>query len=346
VTVAGIGRLAGGYWGRVRDHGDDEHTELRALRRRVAHDAGLIDDLRDVVAHEAGEIDELRRQLARSDRDWAAADTQRAAQATLIARLREEADVRDAELAAVQSRIAASELELEDLRAVRDALTPAELPDRPGLEITASFLPATPRVSGDFYLAAPGSEDTTMIVVGDVVGKGVEAARDAAFLRTAFATIAGFSDDPCQLLGWANAAFRERVGSAARFATAACLTFDPATRRLRWALAGHPAPLRLDSGDELAGGRRSAPLGVDETVGCLDADWELAAGEGLLLYTDGLTEARRNGRLFGVERAQAVIRTMRGHPSADVLARLRDDAAAFCGGQLGDDLCLVAVHGT
>jgi serine phosphatase RsbU (regulator of sigma subunit) len=66
----------------------------------------------------------------------------------------------------------------------------------------------------------------------------------------------------------------------------------------------------------------------------------------VLLTPDGLTEARRDSRLFGAERAQAVIRAMRGRPSAELLARLRDDAASFCGGRLADDLCLVALQGT
>ena len=306
----------------------------------------MIGELRDQVAHDATEIADLRRELARTGDDRAAADSDRAAKAALIDRLRAEANVRDAELAEVQSRLAATELELDDLRAVRDALTPAELPDRPGLEIAASFVPASQRVSGDFYLAAPGSGDTTMIVVGDVVGKGVAAARDAAFLRAAFATIARFSDDPCRLLAWANAAFRERVRRASRFATAACMTFDPASRRLRWALAGHPTPLRLASGDELPVGRRGSPLAVLESVGCRPAESELAAGDGVLLYTDGLTESRRDGRLFGVERAQAVVRGLSGRPSAELLARLRDDATTFCGGRLADDLCLLVVEGS
>ena len=177
------------------------------------------------------ELDRLHRQAALDEQ--------------VIARLRDEMGVRDAELADIQSRLAANELELDDLRAVRDALTPAELPERPGLEITVSFQPATQRVSGDFYIAAPGPDDTTVVVVGDVTGKGVEAARDAAFLRTAFATVARFSEDPCRLLGWANAAFGERVRHGGKFATAACLTYDPARRRLRSALAGHPSPLHL-----------------------------------------------------------------------------------------------------
>ena len=313
---------------------DDGQSELRRLRQRAAHDADLIGELRSQVAQDATDLADLRQQLADNDR----------ANAALIDRLRAEADVRDHELAEVQSRLAASELELDDLRAVRDALTPAELPDRPGLEMVASFLPASQRVSGDFYLAAPGAGDATMVVVGDVVGKGIDAARDAAFLRAAFATIARFSDDPSRLLEWANAAFRERVRRAGKFATAACLTYEPAARRLRCALAGHPTPLRLGSGDELAVGRRGTPLGVRDSVSCRDAESALGTGDGVLLYTDGLTEARRGGKLFGPERAQAVLRSLRGRPSAEVLARLRDDALAFCGDELADDLCLVALQ--
>jgi serine phosphatase RsbU (regulator of sigma subunit) len=279
------------------------------------------------VTEEHDELNRLRRRLEHDDE--------------LIQRLHDEAGVRDAELAEVQSRLAASELELEDLRAVRDALTPAALPARPGLAIEVSFLPATQRVSGDFYLAAPGPADTTMVVVGDVVGKGIEAARDAAFLRAAFATIARFSDDPCRLLRWASAAFGER----GRFATAACLTYDPGSRCLRLGLAGHPAPLRLATGDELSIGRRGAPLGLGEPFNCRDADFELQSGDGVLIYTDGLTEARRDGELFGPERAQAIVRAMPDQPAADVLARLRDEATEFCGGRLADDLCLLALQG-
>jgi serine phosphatase RsbU (regulator of sigma subunit) len=71
----------------------------------------------------------------------------------LITRLREEAAVREEDLAVLRTRLAAAEHELEDLRAIRDALTPPELPERPGLELAAAFLPAAAeRVSGDFRI--------------------------------------------------------------------------------------------------------------------------------------------------------------------------------------------------
>ena len=82
-------------------------------------------------------------------------------QDTLIERLRREAEVRDDELAELRLRLAEAEHELEDLRAIRDALTPSELPERPGLELAAACVPATEQVSGDFYLVAEGPQDST-----------------------------------------------------------------------------------------------------------------------------------------------------------------------------------------
>ena len=104
---------------------------------------------------------------------------------TLIERLRREAVVQAEDFATLSERLAAAEHELEDLRAVRDALTPPQLLERPGLELAATFIPASAdQVSGDFYLVAEGPQESTVLVVGDVVGHGLQAGRRAAFVRT------------------------------------------------------------------------------------------------------------------------------------------------------------------
>jgi serine phosphatase RsbU (regulator of sigma subunit) len=186
-------------------------------------------------------------------------------QETLIARLRREAAVRDEELAILRARLDEAEHELEDLRAIRDALTPPELPRRPGLELAAAFLPAeSERVSGDFYLVAEGPQDSTLLVIGDVVGHGLQAGRRAAFVRTTFAATAPFSDDPRRLLSWAITALVERAGTSSDFVTAACVTFDPNKRVLRWAYAGHPPAVWMQDGQELAALRQGRPLGLEE----------------------------------------------------------------------------------
>ena len=201
------------------------------------------------------------------DREMRAMHAHEQRQDELIARLRSEAGVREDDLADLRRQLGAAEHELEDLRAVRDALTPPELPERPGIDLAAAFLPAAERVSGDFYLVAEGPQNATILVVGDVVGHGLTAARRAAFTRTTFAATAPYSDDPCRLLSWANVALLERAGASFDYVTAACVTYHPGEQRLRWAYAGHPPALWLDDPSELAAPRQGTPLGIGPDPG-------------------------------------------------------------------------------
>jgi serine phosphatase RsbU (regulator of sigma subunit) len=272
-------------------------------------------------------------------------DNRQHRQETLIARLREDAAVRDADLAELRERLAAAEHELEDLRAIRDALTPPELPRRPGLELAAAFLPASAeQVSGDFYLVAEGPQDSTVLVVGDVVGHGLQAARRAAFVRTAFAATAPFSDDPCRLLSWVNTALIERAGSSDEFVTAACVTYLPSEQLLRWAYAGHPRALWLDDGRELVAARQGTPLGIRTDLGCEEGLRRSTAGAGVLLYTDGLTEARHAGEFFGLDAVRAALGGLHAPSPTEAVAILRARVADFAYGTLTDDLCLLAAR--
>jgi sigma-B regulation protein RsbU (phosphoserine phosphatase) len=266
-------------------------------------------------------------------------------QALLIAMLRHQAELHETDVAELRERLDCAELELEDLRAIRDALTPPELPRRPGLETAARFLPAAEHVGGDFYLVARGPRDATVLVVGDVVGHGLVAAGRAAFVRTIFVATAPFSDDPVQLLRWVNAALIERAGTTHDFVTAACATFLPHERRLRWAYAGHPPALRLDDGRELAAGRQGAPLGLYHDPECVEGAHDAVPGEGVLLYTDGLTEARHcDGRLLGVDAVGATLRELGDQSPAQVVETLSSQAQQFAAGDLDDDLCLLAAR--
>lgn len=263
----------------------------------------------------------------------------------LIARLRDEARVRDEEIAALRGLLETAEDELEDLRAIRDALTPPTLPHRPGLELAAAFLPAADeRVSGDFYLVAEGPQESTVLVVGDVMGHGLDAGRRAAFVRTTFAATAPFSDDPCQLLSWANTALIERAGITSEFVTAACITYHPEKQLLRWAYAGHPPALWLDDGQELVALKQGTPLGVREDPGCGEGSRQSSAGTGVLLYTDGLSEARYEDVLFGLEGIRAALVGLRRPSPSEAIAVLRTRVADFAYGALTDDLCMLAAR--
>lgn len=262
----------------------------------------------------------------------------------LIASLRREAAVRDAQLSDLQERLVDAERELGDLRAIRDALTPSALPDRPGMQLAAAFVPAAERVSGDFFLVAEGPEDSTALVVGDVVGHGLHAAQRAAFVRTAFASTAPFSDDPRKLLGWANAALVERAGTSAEFVTAACMTYLPAQQLLRWAYAGHPPALRLHDGSELAAPVQGVPLGLVDEPDYAESSMRAEQLPGVLLYTDGLTEARRDGELFGLDRVTAALGEISDPTPDQAIGVLRTRVAEFAPGPPHDDLCLLAAR--
>ena len=266
-------------------------------------------------------------------------------QETLIARLRGEAALRDGDLAVLRERLKAAEQELEDLRAIRDALTPPELPQRPGMELAAAFLPAAAeQVSGDFYLVAEGPEDSTVLVVGDVMGHGLQAGRRAAFVRTTFAATAPFSDDPCRLLSWANTALIERAGTSSEYVTAACVTYLPKEQRLRWAYAGHPPALGLDDGRELIAPAQGTPLGLRADPGCVDGSRQSTPGAGMLLYSDGLTEARQDGEQFGLDGVRDALGDLKRPSPTEAIAMLRARVADFAYGTLTDDLCLLAAR--
>ena len=223
-------------------------------------------------------------------------------------------------------------------------MTPSELPDRPGVDLAAALLPAAERVSGDFYLVAEGPRDATVLVVGDVVGHGLAAARRAAFARTTFAATAVYSADPCRLLDWANAALRQRHGHDVDYVTAACVTFLPQERRVRWGYAGHPPALSLDDPRELVAPQQGTPLGLWPDPGYVEGSRQLTASSGMLLYTDGLTEARRGTSFFGLDGVLAALSNLQ-HPSPDeAVDILRTRVDEFATTPLTDDLCLLAAR--
>lgn len=310
--------------------------ELARLRAKAGQQVVEIARLRDEAAAASGELVQLgaeagelhRRELDLSD---------------VVERLRREARVHDDVITRLLERLAADELELNDLRPIRDALTPPELASRPGVDLAASFLPATDGVSGDFYLIAEGPHEATVLVVGDVVGKGLAAARRAAFIRTVFATTAPFSHDPALLLSWANTALLERAEEDRHFVTVGCVTFSPRDGGLRWGYAGHPPVLWLDTGEVLSGGR-APPLGLSEELACTPAAHHLTPGTGVLLYTDGVTEARHNGEQFGQTRLAQIVQALGGQSPSEVVAAVTTEVQQFAATGLADDLCVVAAR--
>ena len=263
-----------------------------------------------------------------------------------IAELTARVEVRDGRITELVGEALDRDTELRDLQAMRDVLAPADLPVRPGIDFECAFAPSVDGVAGDFYLVAPGpDEDSTVLAVGDVSGKGIEAARRATFVRTSLATFAAFVDDPCQLLEFSNQVLVERTGISSTFVTALVAVVHPREGRLSWASAGHPPPLRLDTGETLEGGRTAPPLGVTTGLRCDPGEAKLDPGAGLLLYTDGVTEAHRPRReFFGEHRLTALLRAQADSDPAAVVRRLVSDLYAHVGDEMSDDLCIVAAR--
>lgn len=209
---------------------DDEVARLRIAAASAERE---ISDLRHLAREESEQIDRLQEDAVASQRI-------ERAQRALIAELRAEVGEEERVELELGVRLRAVELELVDLRAIRDALLPPTLVQREGMSIAAEVIPGEPYVGGDFFFVGDGPRGTVVVAVGDAVGRGLQAARRSAFTRTVLASVAAFSDDPGRLLQWVNVALVERIGESAEFVTAACVTYDPGTRVLRVASAGHP----------------------------------------------------------------------------------------------------------
>jgi serine phosphatase RsbU (regulator of sigma subunit) len=234
--------------------------------------------------------------------------------------------------------------ELDELEAVRDALRPAVVVPRPSLDLAAHYVPAEQGVGGDFFLTAEGPRGSTVLLVGDVVGKGVQAARRAVFVRTSLVTFAPFEDDPARLLRLANAALIDRAGTSVDYVTAVCVVHRPADETLAWAIAGHPPPLRLEDGSPLDDWGAGQPLGLDLELAVASRVSPLEESSGVLLYTDGILDARdESAERFGEERLRSLVAS-HGRESAPALVeQLRTALAAYAPAG-GDDVCLLAAR--
>ncbi len=242
---------------------------------------------------------------------------------------------------AAEARLAA---ELAEERHVALELQRAILPlhdepfDLPGLRTMVRYLPASAgRVGGDWYITADMPGGHVLIALGDVAGHGLAAAAGMARLRGALAGLAITGSPPEQLVGWLN----DLVRHVAPEHTASVVAgyFDPGSRTLTWAQAGHPPPV-------LVRGSWARPLdppsgillgaGQEEYAAAVLA---LAPGDLLLLYSDGLIERRDWSLADGPALLAAAVRGI-SDPEQAIEAAL----SALGATDLEDDTCLVAVQ--
>ncbi len=230
---------------------------------------------------------------------------------------------------------------------LQHALLAEELPQVQGLELAALYQAAGgSEVGGDFYSAWPLADGRLAILVGDVSGKGVEAAGVTAMVRYMAEALSQHLAEPAELVQELNDLLCVRLAEGA-LVTLVLAVVDAARDRLVWCSAGHPPPVLLDAG----GGLRALddpdpPCGVFPCERYHQTEEPFAPGDLLVLYTDGLIEARRKAREFGEEGLHRALLEARDE-SPDRLARMAHLAArTFCGGRLSDDVAIAVVKRT
>jgi PAS domain S-box-containing protein len=233
-------------------------------------------------------------------------------------------------------------------RTLQESLLPPELPDVAGAEIAARFHAAgeATEVGGDFYDLFDTSHGWG-IVMGDVCGKGADAAAVTALARYTLRTLGVQQTSPAEVLrGLNDALLRQRTDR--RFCTVAYASMNlngSGTADVCLATGGHPLPfvLRADGSVE-AVGEPGTLLGVLPEVRLNDTPITLHSGDLLLLYTDGVTEARGPGGMLGSEELAALLVSCAGMDAISVAARIESAALEIQEGNPRDDIAILAVR--
>jgi len=201
----------------------------------------------------------------------------------------------------VDRRLLAHELEIA--RNIQHSLLPKKFPVLPGFALSG-FCVSARQVGGDFYDVLPLSSDMVLLVVADVMGKGVPAALFAATLRTLLRTTVQWTRRPAKLLRRINRLMFDDLSGVDMFITAQLVLADTRVGRLVVASAGHcPLLLTEGKGEIEVIGAEGMPLGILPEVQFEEEVVPLRPSSFALLYSDGLTEARNPaGELFGQQR--------------------------------------------
>ena len=274
-----------------------------------------------------------------------------------LAAREEELQVQTENLAAQHEELAAQNEELQEAQAetarlleeqsslfrrLQESLLdiPRELP---GVRFAHLYRSATQRaqVGGDFYDVFEAKNGRIGLLIGDVSGRGLEAARIATLVKDVVHAFAHQFRRPHLVLREANRLLVEKQLTG--FVTAFLGFLDPKSGIFTYSSAGHPGPLLAANGQVAVLESIGSPLGVFSDARYRDNETVLEEGSLLLFYTDGITEARRDGDFFGEEGLAEALWRIRDRPVDALPSLLLDEALAFSKGLLRDDAALLAV---
>jgi GAF domain-containing protein len=241
----------------------------------------------------------------------------------------------------------ANALDFQRERRIALALTrgfiPGPLPELDGFDAGLVYEPSGHAAGGgDVFGIWRLPTGSVAVLVGDVSGKGIEVAAISAMVRFFVEARTWDAADPAVVLAQTNALLRTRL-EGTTFVPAVMAVIDDAS--IRWCNAGHPPPVLLGAGGavrELGG--TGLPLGVDADAAYTAASAPFGAGDPVFAATDGLTEARREGRQFGDERLGALLAEHGRSLHPDALVRLMREEAEAWAPALDDDMVILALR--
>ena len=225
------------------------------------------------------------------------------------------------------------------------SLLPRSRPVIEGLEVGEVYEPsARVEVGGDVYDFLALEDGRLAVVLGDVTGHGVDATADMAMAKFVFRSLAREHPEPSDFLAAANEVICSEIGPG-KFISMSYVVVDGRSGRVAAASGGHPAPrIVLPDGSTHPLEAHGLVLGIDGGQEYAESHAELPLGASLVLYTDGVIEARRDGELYGDDRLDALLAQRHELPARALAAAVAEDARDFAGGDLSDDLAVVVIR--
>ncbi|GEM_PF-63909 len=221
-------------------------------------------------------------------------------------------------------------------------LAPESLPTYDGFEIGWVYEPGTGMMAGDFYDVFPTGPYRLAAVIGDVAGHGIEPSITAFQVKYLLRAFLRQYRDPAQALEELNKALTT-MGRPEDLASVCTVVFDTEASTIRHASAGHPPAWVWQHGDMTALRATGPLLAMDPGAAYYSRDLPLQAGDLVVLYTDGLTEARSGGQVFGEERVGHIVRRDPGQDTHLICKSLIEAARDFSS-PLVDDIAILAVR--
>lgn len=259
---------------------------------------------------------------------------------------KEQLERRNAELQqtmdAGAARLELQEQELQRAEEIQRSLLPKQIPQIPGFEVAAAWLPAR-TVGGDYFDVLRLGDHRLGVCIADVVGKGVSAALLMANVQAAVRAFASDSESPARLCAKVNGLLCENIATG-KFVTFLYAVLDGESHTIQYCNAGHLYPILVSSASVRTLEPGGAVLGVFPDWQYEDATVELRAGDRLFLFTDGITEASdTGGNEFEEARIAAFAKDNRALSAHELNSCLLAEASAFCRNQFQDDATLLVI---